>query len=476
MAKTPSPVIQGVQPGSLAAAAGLRAGDILRQINGHPVHDLLDYRYHLAAEHLTLTVERPGTGLLEIEIEKDYGDELDVDFGEAATFDGVYTCKNKCVFCFVHQSPRGMRRSLYYMDDDFRLSFLHGNFITLAGIEPDRWQRIIEQRLSPLYISVHATEDDLRAALMGTDKARGIMAQLRELQKHGIQYHTQVVCCPGLNDGAHLEQTISDLISLGPDSLLSVSVVPVGLTRHRDRLYQLRNYTAAEATIMVNFVEGWQARLLPTWRHPVVWASDEWYVLSNRPVPPAELYGAYDQLENGVGMIRLFREELQAVTPRLPPALPRPRQVSVVTGVLAQGTLADALALLNGVGGLRAELVVVENQFYGPSVTCAGLLAGQDMISALRGRLLGDLVVLPAVALRDGDGRTLDDLTLSDISLALNGVQVVIAGTPTELADAATAGLLAPLRRRPGRRRLAFRHKGDAALRCSGANAGTEQG
>lgn len=443
------PRVAAVEPGSIAAAAGLQSGDQVRAINGHPVRDIVDFQFLTTEAELLLTIDRPGAGPFQVEVEKEPDDPLGVDFGGKATFDGIYTCKNNCIFCFVFQQPRGMRPTLNLMDDDFRLSFLHGNFVTLVGVEPEYWERIISQRLSPLYVSVHATDDSLRAFLMGTAAARGIMGQLAELRDHGIQYHTQVVLCPGINDGEHLNRTITDLTSLGPDALLSLSVVPVGLTRYRDGLYDLRTYTAAEAHTLIDQVEAWQRRLTPEWGFPVVYCSDEWYVLAGRPVPPAEFYGDYDQLENGVGMVRLFLEEQARVEPRLPTALPAPRRVTVATGVLAGPVLAQAVERLNRIDNLRVDLLTVRNEFYGHTVTCAGLLTGRDLLMALADQGgLGDAVVLPAVSFRDGDGRSLDDLTPAQISANLGGTPVHLAGAPADLAAIATDNRL-----RAGRRR-----------------------
>jgi putative radical SAM enzyme (TIGR03279 family) len=465
VARLAKPVIVGVEPGSAAERAGLKPGDKLMEINGKPLRDDLDYRFHQAEEELELKVVSQTGQAATLRVQKEFDEELGVDFGGKATYDGIYTCHNNCVFCFVHQQPRGLRPTLTLMDDDFRLSYMHGNFITLVGITEEHWQRIFEQKLSPLYISVHATDDDTRAFLLGTDKARGIMQQLRELADGGISFHTQVVSCPGLNDGDQLDRTISDLITLG-DALLSISVVPVGLTKFRQGLYSVRSYTPDEAKAMIDRIEGWQQKLLPEWGTVLVHASDEWYVVAGREVPPADVYENYDQLENGVGMIRLFLEQMEAATPRLPAALPAPRKVTVATGVLATETLQRAATWLGEhVDGLEVNVVTITNEFYGGGVTVAGLILGQDFVSQLRPRMdeLGDLVVLPAVAFRETDFKALDNMTLDDISTLLGGVEVIIAGSPVELAQAATGGLLAPERKRRSKS-LRFRHQGEAAV------------
>lgn len=466
MARIARPVITAVTPGSVADRAGLKPGDKLMEINGRPVRDDLDFRFLSADEQLRLTVLSPLGVSSHLLVSKEIDEELGVEFGGKATYDGIYTCHNNCLFCFVHQQPRGLRPTLTLMDDDFRLSFMHGNFITLVGMPDEHWERILEQKLSPLYVSVHATDDDLRAFLLGTEKARNIMGRLRELAAGGIQFHTQVVACPGLNDGVHLDRTIADLTSLGPDALLSISVVPVGLTKYRQGLYDLRSYTGDEAQRMIDQIEAWQRRLRPDWGTVLVHASDEWYVLAGQEVPPAEAYEDYGQLENGVGMIRLFLEQMKETTQRLPAALAAPRRVTVATGVLATETLQRAAGwLTSNVSGLQVEVATIENEFYG-TTTVAGLLMGQDIVRQLRarGESLGDLVLLPAVAFRETDVRSLDNLSLDEISLLLGGVPVAIAGSPAEMADLSTGGLLAPERKARSLKSLRFRHQGEAAV------------
>lgn len=463
MARIPRPVIDKVLPGSAAEKAGLQPGEKLAEINGKTVRDLLDVKFFSADEDLELTVINAQGQSRCLSVQKDMDEDLGVDFGGKATFDGIYTCHNNCVFCFVHQQPRGMRASLNLMDDDFRLSYMHGNFITLVGMDPENFQRILEQKLSPLYVSVHATDDDLRAFLLGTEQGRGIMGQLRALVGAGIDIHTQVVACPGLNDGPHLDRTISDLITLGP-RLQSISVVPVGLTRYRDGLYDLRSYKGEEAAAMVDQIEGWQRNLLPDWGTVLVHASDEWYVLAGREVPPAGIYEEYEQLENGVGQIRLFLEQMQGATQRLPQALSRPRTVTVVTGTCASGTLQRAADWLEAVDGLKVRVLTVVNDFYGPTVSVAGLLLAKDIIAqAQAAGDLGDQLILPAVAFRDTDGRSLDNVKPEEISAALGNITVSLAADPLEMAEQATGGELLPDRRRLRLRSLRFRHQGEAA-------------
>ena len=431
--RQPKAVIARVEPGSIAAELGLQPGDVVKAVGGQPVRDMLDWQFLTTAEDLELTVEHAGEEQL-IQLEKDFDAELGVSFGEHSTFDGVYTCVNKCVFCFVHQTPRGMRRSLYLMDDDYRLSFMHGNFVTLVGISQDKWQRIIDQRISPIYVSVHATDDDLRVRLMGTEKARGVMGKLRELAAHGIGFHTQIVACPGLNDGPALDRSIADLAALWPHCR-SIAVVPVGLTRHREGLYELSPYDRAGARQMLDQVEPYRQRSLAAHDTRLVWCSDEFYVIAGRELPGAESYEGYPQLENGLGVIRLFTDEFAALAPRLPAALPARRRVTVVTGTCAEGTLTPAICRLNEIDNLQVDLAVVRNDFFGHTVTVAGLLTGQDIIAQLRLRGdLGDLVLIPGEAVRDGDDMLIDDLRLSDLTQAL-AVNVIPATSANDLTE-----------------------------------------
>lgn len=418
--------IAGVQPGGIAAELELRPGDRLLSINGRPVADMLDIHFYTASERLTLEAERRDGELWELEVEKGFDEDLGLSL-DGELFDGVHICRNKCVFCFLAQQPKGMRKSLYIKDDDYRLSFMHGNFITLTDLPEEEERRIKEQRLTPLYVSVHATDDELRDLLFGTRRARGILPRLQGFIDAGIELHTQLVLCPGLNDGPHLDRSVADLSGLGP-SILSISAVPVGLTKHRDGLYPLRVYTAAEANRVIDQATAWQRRFRQERGTRLVWASDEFYLLAGRPLPGPRFYEGYGQLSNGVGMVRNFSEEFRLAARRLPEALPEGgRRATVLTGRLAAPIIAPMLERLNRVTGVELRLEPVVNEFFGQTVTAAGLLTGQDIAAHLRRRLaegdgdpaavLGEEILIPDVMLKEDAPVFLDDMTVQDVAV-----------------------------------------------------------
>jgi putative radical SAM enzyme (TIGR03279 family) len=410
-------VVAAVRPRTAAAAAGLVAGDRILSINGRPLRDAIDFQFYGGGDRLALSVERDGARHA-LRLARRPDAELGVEL-EAPRPGDIATCANKCVFCFIHQLPRGLRRSLYVKDDDFRLSFLHGNYITLSDLDEASFARILEQRLSPLYVSVHATDPALRWELLGRPRhAADILPRLARLAAARIRVHAQVVLCPGLNDGPHLERTVHELAPLHPD-VATTAIVPVGLTRHRERLPALRTLTDAEAGALVDTVEGWQARFLPRLGSRFVFLGDEVYVQAGRPLPPARAYEGFPIAEDGVGLVRRFEDGLARARRRARPGTRR--RLTVVSGTLYGPRLARALGEL----GVDARVVAVPNAFFGGSVGVAGLLTGQDVQRHLAAQAdLGDAVLVPAVALRDGEGVFLDDLTPADVARTL-GVPVV---------------------------------------------------
>jgi putative radical SAM enzyme (TIGR03279 family) len=339
------------------------------------------------------------------------------------------------VFCFIHQLPRGMRRSLYVKDDDFRLSFLHGNYITLTDLDEDELRRIEEQRLSPLYVSVHATDPDLRHRLLGQPRVRReIVPVMERLAKAGIVMHAQIVLVPDWNDGAHLERSVRELARLHPH-VATTAVVPVGLTRHRERLPDLRTLTGAEAGLLARAIEGWQRECLQTLRTRFVWASDEVYLAAGRPLPAAAAYEGFPVIEDGIGLVRRFSDGFASATRRLPARVAPQRTVTVVTGALFAPTMRRLLGRIK-VRGLRVELVPVVNDWFGHGIGVAGLLSGHDIAAQLAGRPLGDEVLVPAVAIRDGAGVFLDDLSPADLGASLRVPVRPVETTPSALAAA----------------------------------------
>jgi putative radical SAM enzyme (TIGR03279 family) len=411
-------VVASVRRRSAAATAGLLPGDRILAINGQPLRDAIDFQFYGADDELRLTVARRETTTA-LTLYRSAGD-LGVQLVPPRPRD-IATCANACVFCFIHQNPRGLRRSLYVKDDDFRLSFLHGNYITLSDLDEAALRRIETQRLSPLYVSVHATDAELRHRLLGRPRHSGeILPRLARLAAAGIRMHAQVVLCPGLNDGTHLERTVFDLMELYPQ-VATVAIVPVGLTRHRERLPALRLLTAHEARGLLDTVGAWQASLLAWMGSRFVFLADEIYLLADRPLPEAAAYEGFPIAEDGVGLVRRFEDDLGRALRGTVPS--RRRTVTVVSGELYGPRLARLLAPL-AAGGLTVRLAPVPNDFFGRTIGVAGLLAGRDIQRHLADLTdLGEEVLIPSVAIRDGDGVFLDDLTPADLASDL-GVRV----------------------------------------------------
>jgi putative radical SAM enzyme (TIGR03279 family) len=432
--------VLAVEPGGLAARAGVRPGDRLVRLNGHALRDLVDFHVQAGEEELAIDLERGGERHAVL-VRREWGRDLGLECEPPAPAE-ISTCANKCVFCFIHQLPRGLRRSLYVKDDDYRLSFLHGNYITLTDLPESELQRIVDLRLSPLYVSVHATDPALRHFLLGSPKSiRGdLMERMRRLADAGIRMHAQVVLCPGLNDGPHLERTVRELGALHP-GVTTVAIVPVGLTRHREGLPPLRAITADEARAVIRAVDGWQAGFLPALGTRLVFAADELYLQAGAPLPPVAAYEGFPVVEDGVGLVRRFHEDFRRLARR--PAAARwsgARAVTVVTGELF-GPILERLARTLRVPGLRVDVAPVPNEFFGRAISVAGLLTGQDVARALTGRALGDLVLVPRVALTETRGVFLDDVAPGDLAGHL-GVPVV---TPEASAQGLVDALLGRL-------------------------------
>jgi len=420
-------IIAAVAPGSVAAQAGLCPGDELLSINGHPVRDVIDVQFYGAEERLVLRLRREGQEL-ERTVERAYDQPLGLEFVDPL-FDGIRLCNNHCPFCFLRQMPPGLRRSLYLKDDDYRLSFLSGNFITLTNLTPADWARLEEQRLSPLYVSVHATDPALRRRMLGNPRAPDVREQLRRLGEIGIQTHTQVVLVPGLNDGPALEQTVTDLGGLFP-AVQSVAIVPVGLTRYQRG--GLRPYTPAEAEALLDRVAPWQAEFRRRFGLTFVYPADEWFLLAGREVPPAEEYDGFPQIENGVGMVRDFLDEFANGEWRTAKSEWRGRQGVVVCGTLIAPLMRRVMEEFNELTGARLRVTAVENAFFGPTVTVSGLLTGQDVVATLRRQDLGGAVYLPCTMFDATGERTLDDMTREEIQDLL-GVPVLTIETIGEI-------------------------------------------
>ena len=419
--------ISSVHPDSIGAEIGLEPGDRLLSINGHALRDQVDFQYYGAEEELALVVERAGQRH-RISVERDYDEDLGIEFAEPV-FGGLRLCTNRCPFCFVQQMPKGMRRSLYVHDDDYRYSFLLGNFVTLTNLTEEDWQRIGEQRLSPLFVSIHATDLDVRRQLLGKPDAPDILEQLSRLSRAGIVVHGQIVIVPGINDGDVLRCSIADLAGLWP-TVQTLALVPVGLTRfHRGDIHNLDGEDARRALDTVaEFSPLIRQRFDSTWLYP----SDELYLLAGAPLPDAAFYDDSAHLENGVGMVRGLLDDWAEAREGLTRGDLTGRCITLVCGTLIAPILSEPVAALAEETGLWVDLVPVTNRFFGETVTVSGLLTGGDVLAVLSGRELGEIVFLPR-AMFDADGeRTLDDLGLDSLSEEL-GVPVALVSTMSEV-------------------------------------------
>jgi putative radical SAM enzyme (TIGR03279 family) len=420
-------LIEGVAPGSITAEFELEAGDRLLAVNGHQLRDLIDYSYHTSSEEeLLLEIVRKDGEIWELEVEREAGEPLGLTFAAPAPAH----CRNNCIFCFVHQLPKGLRKPLYVKDEDYRLSFLNGNYVTLANLSPAELARIIEQRLSPLYISVHATNPDLRETLLGKTGIPPILEQLRTLAAARISLHTQVVLCPGINDGPELERTLADLAALYP-AVQSLAIVPLGLTKHRQRLPQLEGIDREYAA---GFIAEWGPRakaLKKKLGEPFLFLADELYLKAGISFPSLREYGDLPQIENGVGMVPLFLcDAVRTVRAARPLGDFR---VTVVTGVSSFSFVGEFLAQLGVKTGVNIVPVVVENRLFGPSVTVSGLVTGNDIVAALDDREIGRALLLPDVMLKEGEGVFLDDVSLERLEEMLGSRVLTFDTTPQGL-------------------------------------------
>lgn len=397
-----------------AAKAGLKTGDIITEVNGKKVADFLDVFVAAFEDSLALKVRRQGKAR-SLEVKRVRGKSLGAELESGKP----RTCNNKCVFCFVDQMPQGLRKELYVKDEDYRFSFLHGNYLTLTNLKPGDEKRIVEMNLWPLYVSVHSTDEDVRARLMGKKPGEGILAILDRLGNQGIGFHTQIVVVPGINDGVKLGRTLADLCSRH-DYILSVSVVPVGLTCHREGLPPLKMVNSALAGEIVNIVQKFQDEMRRTTWRGVVYAADELFLLAGLPIPPGSYYDDYPQTDNGVGLMRMLLDSAETI--RLPAAL-KGKKVAFVTGALAAPHIEKVTSTL-AKRGLKVDVLAAANRLFGPLVTVSGLLSGKDLIDAVPDSGSYDAVMLPPGVL-NADGVTLDDMTLKDINDRL-GLPVLV--------------------------------------------------
>ncbi len=405
--------IINIEPGSIAEELGIKPGDQLLSINGHSIEDRLDYRFYQAEEYLEVLIQQGQEQIL-FEIEKDADEDLGLELEEMK----LMSCGNKCVFCFVYQNPKGMRKALYFKDEDYRYSFLYGHYVTMTTLKEKDLKRIVEQRLSPLYISVHATDPEVRKLLLGIKRDDHLLDKIEFLTQNGIELHTQIVLVPGINDGAVFDQTIEDLKHYFP-GIQSVAVVPVGITRHRNHLMPLRTHTAQELTAEVSHVDQIRRQCRAELGVNFVYLSDEFFIKSGQPIPPADYYDAFYQIENGVGEFRHMIDRFNEAQEQFPQKLAQPIKLTWVTGTLAyQNLLEHIVQPLNRIEQLEIELIPITNRFYGPSIEVSGLLVAEDIYQQIKDRPLGQAVFLPPRVLNE-DGLFLDDWTVDDLEQKL---------------------------------------------------------
>ncbi len=416
--RQPAPaVVASVEPGSIGEDLGFEPGDQLLSINGVRPRDLIDYRYLIVEEELHLEICDAAGQFHQVDLEKDEDDGLGLVFTEAL-FDGLRQCSNACAFCFIDQQPPGHRSSLYLKDDDYRLSFLYGSYLTLTNLSDSDWQRIEQQRLSPLFVSVHATDPELRSNLLQNPRAGQLMQQLTWFAERDLQIHAQVVVCPDQNDGAALLRTIQDLAQFAGGewpAVLSVAVVPVGLTRFRPSSDGLRAVNPVDARKVIAAVEPLQKEFQAKFDSSFVWLSDEWYLIAGLSLPSRASYEDFPQQENGVGSIRAFLASLDEATTNLPQSVEKPVKSSWVVGRLVETALEPVIKRLNAVEGVQLTLHGLPSPYWGQNEVVTGLLTGQDLLDGLIDQDLGDQLLLPSVMLRQGDPVFLDDMTLNQI-------------------------------------------------------------
>lgn len=416
--------ITSVEPGSPARRARIHKGDTLISINGNAITDVLDYRFYMTDEHLEILLCDQEKKLRTVVVEKDEYDDLGLEF-ETYLMDRQMGCKNACIFCFVDQTPPGMRKSLYFKDDDTRMSFLFGNYTTLTNLKEGDIQRIIKMHISPINISIQTMNPALRVQMMKNPFAGESLKFVRMLTEGGIKINTQIVLCPGYNDGEQLEYSLSELAKLGPN-VQSIAVVPVGLTRYREKLTPLRGFFPQEAVEVVKTMERWGEYFCKEYGTRTAYASDEFYILAGKDFPPYEFYEDFAQLENGVGMMTLMQHDFaQALKEEQLEQSPAAHRCTIATGQLAYPMMQDfAERVQQAFPQVQVQVKKIRNDFWGPTITVAGLITGQDLLAQLEGLDLGSELLIPANMLRHEQDRFLDDLTLEQVQETL-GVPVL---------------------------------------------------
>ncbi|BFL25885.1 DUF512 domain-containing protein [Mediterraneibacter gnavus] len=427
-------IVKSLIPGGIGEELGIEPGDKLLAINGSEIQDVFDYYYYEESEQLLLLIEKPDGEEWELEIEKDEDESLGIEFDQSL-MDEYRSCRNKCMFCFIDQMPKGMRETLYFKDDDSRLSFLQGNYITLTNMSDHDVERIVKYRLEPINISFQTTNPELRCKMLHNRFAGEALKKVDILYRGQIEMNGQIVLCKGVNDGEELERTIRDLTGYLP-YLKSVSIVPVGLTKYRDGLYPLEPFTKEDAREVLSVIHRWQEKIYQEHGIHMIHAGDEWYVLAEEEVPEEERYDGYLQLENGVGMMRLLfnevQEALSAVT-----GDERQREISLATGRLMYLYIGKILEeIRKKFPNITTHLYAIRNDFFGERITVSGLITGQDLTGQLKGQPLGERLLLPCNMLKIGEPVFLDDFTLEEVENSLQVKTDIVKSSGQDLLDA----------------------------------------
>jgi putative radical SAM enzyme (TIGR03279 family) len=439
--------VKAVEQGSIAQEMGIEPGDVLLNINDNEIADVFDYRYLIKDDYIEVLIRKKSGEEWLLEIDKDYDDDLGITF-ENELMSSYRSCSNKCIFCFIDQMPPGMRDNLYFKDDDSRLSFLQGNYITLTNMSDEDIDRIIKMQLAPINISVQTTNPELRCTMLHNRFAGEKLKFLDRLYEGHVEMNGQIVCCKGVNDGEELRRSITDLMNYLP-FMRSVSVVPAGITRYREGLYPIPLFTKEEAAEIIDMIESYQQACFEKYNLHFIHASDEFYILAERDFPEEERYDGYIQLENGVGMMRLLRTEFaeafHKVTHGVKYHVQRhrlKRTITVATGKLAYSTLQEfANQMMQAYPGLTIKVNAIQNDFFGETITVTGLITGQDLIAQLKkeqenGTDLGDTLLISAAMLRSGEQVFLDDVTIAQVEEALGLRVVVVESSGQDFVDA----------------------------------------
>lgn len=434
--------IKTVRPGSIAAEMGIEVGDVLLSVSGQSVEDIFDYQYLIQDEYIEVALRKADGEEWLLEIDKECNEDLGVEF-ENGLMDEYRSCRNKCIFCFIDQMPKGMRETLYFKDDDSRLSFLQGNYVTLTNMSDHDIERIIRYHLSPINISVQTMNPELRCMMLHNRFAGEALQKLDRLYEGGIRMNGQIVLCKGINDGAELDESIRRLTAYLPQ-MESVSVVPVGLSKYREGLYPLEPFGAEDAKEVLRLIHAWQERIFAEYGTHFIHASDEWYIMAGEELPEEERYDGYLQLENGVGMVRLLLNEFDEAFERLSEDVSRGKseltnkvKISIVTGRLAYAyirQMADRMERL--FSGLTIRVFAVRNDFFGECITVSGLLTGRDIIAQLKDQELGSVLLLPQNVLRSGEDVFLDDVTVKQMESALQVPVDIVKSSGQDFVDA----------------------------------------